>query len=71
MRKGKNIWIKVGVVTALLSCAAGLAYGVWWQRSQQTRCQLTNQIKQVGPNESAMEAARNADTSNFDNILRF
>lgn len=57
MRKDKTALIIFGIVIALVTCGLGL----WWVRLHDT----------TKVNESAMEKARNADTSNFDNVLRF
>jgi hypothetical protein len=78
MHKGKDFLMMVGILTALMSCFSGLAYG--FMCSQQPRRPVTKSVEPVARHKSwtefsgdraAMEAARNEDTSNFDNVLRF
>ena len=58
MRKDKDALILVGIVIAFVTCG----FGIWWLRQHPITTEGT---------ESAMEKARNADTSNFDTVLRF
>jgi hypothetical protein len=57
MPKDNDALIIVGIVIALVVGA----FGIWWIR--------LNPAPAV--TESDMEKARNADTSNFDTVLRF
>lgn len=75
MRKVKDTWITVGVVIVFASLAFGLAYSLLSQQALHNACRQ----KSVGVDDPVavsrpspeMEASRNADTSNFDTVIRF
>jgi hypothetical protein len=62
MHKSKAFLMQIGGVIVLVISLCGLAYNIWLDESK---------IKKRAANLSPMEAARNADTSNFDSLLRF
>lgn len=74
MRKGKSSWINIGIVTAVVTSFFGMAYGFWWTQQPKPTTQI-NRFGTYSPGDraaiKAMDAARTAHTSNFDNILRF
>jgi hypothetical protein len=84
MQKTKGTYAMAGALAALLSVCLGLAYA--WQhsspkwdwgepRSKTFERRYWKSVQEAqdsnASNEQRMQKARNADTSNFDNVLRF
>ncbi|HEY9756662.1 MAG TPA: hypothetical protein V6C97_15955 [Oculatellaceae cyanobacterium] len=69
MQKSKGMFGWVGAIAALLCALLGFAYG--WGSDSGIRVQCAWGQAGTRWRESAMDRARNADTSNFDNILQF
>jgi hypothetical protein len=85
MQKTKGTYALAGALAALLSVCLGLMYA-WWHstgyylewgepRSKTFERRYWKSVQEAqdsnASNELRMQKARNADTSNFDNVLRF
>ena len=60
-KKRNNTWVYAVVLAAFFCVCLGMLFGWWPSRGFEWGGRPTN----------AMDAARNADTSNFDNVLKF
>ena len=64
-KKSISTWVFAGALAVLLFLCLGMVFDWWDSRGS------LQQMKWGGRPMNAMDKARNADTSNLDNVLKF